>query len=84
MAEPKYFAHPNVSYRGNPYIEGLGMPLSSEQFYANCEIPFHYELDLSGVDESLHSYLSVLPLTNWRRFIHLQMRRTVYTTRCDG
>ena len=56
MAEPKYFAHPNVSYRGNPYIEGLGMPLSSAQFYANCEIPFHYELDLSGVDESLHSY----------------------------
>lgn len=40
MAEPKYFAHPNVSYRGNPYIEGLGMPLSSAQFYANCEIPF--------------------------------------------
>ncbi len=56
MAEPKYFVHPNVNYRGNPYIEGLGLPLSSAQFYANCEIPFHYDLDLSGVDESLHSY----------------------------
>ncbi len=56
MAAPKYFTHPNVHYRGNPYIEGLGLPLSQTQFYHNSEIPFHCDLDLSGVNESLHSY----------------------------
>ncbi|MFQ2905705.1 AAA family ATPase [Aeromonas allosaccharophila] len=56
MAAPQYFPHPNSKYRGNPYIEGLGLPLSTAQFYANCEIPFQCDLDLAGVDESLHSY----------------------------
>ncbi len=56
MAAPQYYPHPNSKYRGNPYIEGLGLPLSTAQFYANCEIPFQCDLDLTGVDESLHSY----------------------------
>ncbi|BBG85598.1 MULTISPECIES: AAA family ATPase [Aeromonas] len=56
MAAPQYYPHPNSKYRGNPYIEGLGLPLSTAQFYANCEIPFQCDLDLAGVDESLHSY----------------------------
>ncbi|MDP5290870.1 ATP-binding protein [Oceanimonas sp. CHS3-5] len=56
MSKPDYYRHPNAHYRGNPFIEGLGQPLTLEQFYANCEIPFDGDLDLSGVDESLHGY----------------------------
>lgn len=35
-----YINHPNLSYRGNPYIEAIGYPLSQDAFMDAVNIPF--------------------------------------------
>jgi len=54
----KYIVHPNKAYRGNPFIESLGFPLSLTQFVAATNIPFTSDLDLSETPAELHSYYS--------------------------
>ena len=56
MSQPNYYMHPNRQYRDNPLIEALGQPLTMQQFYALSELPFINNVDLTGVDASLHGY----------------------------
>lgn len=56
MTSVTYIRDPNELYRGNPFIEGLGHPLSEDEFRARTGMPFREELDLSEVDEDRHGY----------------------------
>ena len=46
---------------GKPHIEGFGLPLSTAQFYANCEIPFSVIWILQGWMNRCIHILSALP-----------------------
>lgn len=59
MSQPNYYMHPNRQYRDNPLIEALGQPLTMQQFYALSELPFINNVDLTGVDASLHGCLLI-------------------------
>ncbi|RTE66113.1 ATP-binding protein [Amphritea opalescens] len=56
MTKATYSPHPNATYRGNPFIESLGAPLTQSQFLKLGNVPFDNELDLSQVPCEHHSY----------------------------
>lgn len=57
-----YINHPNLSYRGNPYIEAIGYPLSQDAFMDAVNIPFLSECDLSSAPEHSHGYYQRLSI----------------------
>jgi len=64
MKKTTYIKHPNGPYRGNPLIEGLSPPLSLEEFRKKSTSVFNDDLDLSGIDEELHSYYTRTSIDN--------------------
>lgn len=59
-----YLPHPNSQYRGNPYIEALGLPLDKKSFVRKVNQTKTPALDLSGVPESLHDYYTRSAIDN--------------------
>lgn len=64
MSKPTYISHPNSAYRGNPFIESLGFPLTQNQFLEQCSVPFKYDLDLTSVPHELHGYYTRTVIDN--------------------
>lgn len=56
MSKTTYISHPNPKYKGNPFIEALGYPLTQSQLQKSCEAGFDSQMDLSGTPKEHHGY----------------------------
>jgi len=56
MSKTTYISHPNPKYKGNPFIEALGYPLTQDKLQKSCEEGFDSQMDLSGTPEVHHGY----------------------------
>jgi len=56
MSKTTYISHPNPKYKGNPFIEALGYPLTPSKLQKSCEEGFDSQIDLSGIPEEHHGY----------------------------
>ena len=56
MSKTTYITHPNPKYKGNPFIEALGYPLTQGKLQKSCEEIFDGQMDLSQIPEEHHGY----------------------------
>lgn len=56
MSKTTYISHPNPRYKGNPFIEALGYPLTQDKLQKSCEQVFDNQMDLSSTPEVHHGY----------------------------
>lgn len=66
MHKAQYIEHPIADLRGNPFSEGLGLPLLIDELQERCESNFVSKVNLSATEEKYHSYYRKAMLYNLR------------------
>lgn len=63
-----YIRHPNPTYRNNPLIEALGLPLLPAELVKKCRRIYQNELNLENLDQAYHGYYQRTAIDNLNRF----------------